>query len=523
MSWDLMPLGSLLEPSGNNRAGKGEFPVLSITMNKGLVDQTDKFKKRIASQDTSNYRVVYKNELVVGFPIDEGVLGFQTKYSAGIVSPAYDIWRLKDESISHIPYLERFLRSPQARRLYSSKMQGAVARRRSLTKADFLKLEIPFPPFKDQIRIANLLNKAEDLKVQRKQNLTLLDDLLNSVFFEMFGDPMSNNKGWEKKSCKIVADILTGYPFKSDLYTDDETQTKLCGGLIIDPARIEWEKCNYWPQENAHGLDKYLLEYGDVVLAMDRPWISSGLKIGIVDERGIGSLLVQRTARLRAKGMEQLFLYQHLKNASFTKHCKPTETTVPHISIKDIQTFQVICPPLDLQKQFAVIVGQVEGIKSQYQNTLVELDKLYSSLSQKLFKGELDLSRVVVTLEQEESTEEFEKEIDTVTKIPVKPAIELPTPANISDLSDVKGRMEVIGFWLDSYLEQLRDVPFSAQNFMERAQQKLWELLEDDAYQLSASEYEHVKDMIFKYIEGGGLAQCYDDDKNLVQITAARG
>ncbi|BDI03968.1 hypothetical protein [Sphaerotilus microaerophilus] len=115
MSWTPKPLRELLEQSGRHRAGDQDLPVLSITMKHGLVDQADKFKKRVASSDTSNYRVAYKNELVVGFPIDEGVLGFQTKYPAGIVSPAYDIWTLRSKVDSHIPYLERYLRSAQAR------------------------------------------------------------------------------------------------------------------------------------------------------------------------------------------------------------------------------------------------------------------------------------------------------------------------------------------------------------------------------------------------------------------------
>ena len=186
MSWVAKPLGEILDPSGQHRAGDQDLPVLSITMKHGLVDQADKFKKRVASADTSNYRIAYKNELVVGFPIDEGVLGFQTKYPAGIVSPAYDIWKLKAELDCHIPYLERYLRSPQARSLYASRMQGAVARRRTLTKADFLDLAIPFPPLDDQIRIAHLLEKVEGLIAQRKQHLQQLDDLLKSVFLEMF-------------------------------------------------------------------------------------------------------------------------------------------------------------------------------------------------------------------------------------------------------------------------------------------------------------------------------------------------
>src|SRR5471032_245528 len=198
MSWAPKSLGEILEQSGRDRAGEQDLPVLSITMRHGLVDQAEKFKKRVASSDTSNYRIAYKNELVVGFPIDEGVLGFQTKYPAGIVSPAYNIWKLQSEENCHIPYLERYLRSPQARSSYASRMQGAVARRRSLTKTDFLNLEIPFPTLDDQIRIAHLLGNVEGLIAQRKQGLQQIDELIKSVFLEMFGDPVINENGWDK-------------------------------------------------------------------------------------------------------------------------------------------------------------------------------------------------------------------------------------------------------------------------------------------------------------------------------------
>lgn len=263
-----------------------------------------------------------------------------------------------------------------------------------VVKKDFEGHQIPLPSLDHQIRIAHLLGKVEGLITQRKQHLQQLDELLKSVFLEMFGDPVRNEKGWEKKPCSMVAKIITGHPFKSDLYTDDSTQLRLCGGLIIYPQRIEWNKCNYWPIELTHGLEKYLLRSNDIVLAMDRPWISSGLKICTIDTTGIGSLLVQRTACLRATDVDQYFLYAHLKDSSFTRHCKPTETTVPHISIKDIQTFQVLCPPRDLQNQFAAIGEKIESLKSRYQQSLSDLEALYGALSQKAFKGELDLSLV---------------------------------------------------------------------------------------------------------------------------------
>lgn len=141
-----MTIGELFEPSDSERIGlRDETPVMSITMNDGLIDQSEKFKKRIASANIANYKAVHRNELVVGFPIDEGVLGFQTKYDLAAVSPAYNIWRLKDGQNVDIEFLELVLRSPVMREVYKSKMQGAVDRRRSVPKDVFLSIEVPMP------------------------------------------------------------------------------------------------------------------------------------------------------------------------------------------------------------------------------------------------------------------------------------------------------------------------------------------------------------------------------------------
>ncbi|MCB0494482.1 MAG: restriction endonuclease subunit S, partial [Cyclobacteriaceae bacterium] len=92
-------------------------------------------------------------------------------------------------------------------------MQGAVARRRTLTKTDFLNLEIPFPPLDDQIRIAHLLSKVEGLISQRKEHLQQLDDLLKSVFLAMFGDPVRNEKGWKVGSLDSYGSFKNGLNF----------------------------------------------------------------------------------------------------------------------------------------------------------------------------------------------------------------------------------------------------------------------------------------------------------------------
>src|SRR5688572_10062344 len=162
-----------------------------MTMRDGLVDQSSKFNKRIASTDTSAYKVVRRGQLVVGFPIDEGVLSVQDIYDEAIVSPAYDVWDIHHGRVLS-EYLERFLRSPRALSYFSQKLRGTTARRRTLPDDLFLALSVPFPSLDEQRRIADILDKADAIRRKRKEAVALTEELLRSTFLEMFGDPVTN-------------------------------------------------------------------------------------------------------------------------------------------------------------------------------------------------------------------------------------------------------------------------------------------------------------------------------------------
>ena len=125
MKSKVVALGELIVPARPVRAGAHEFPLLSMTMSSGLVDQKVKFKKRIASLDTSQYKVVSQGQLVVGFPIDEGVLDVQSSYPQAIVSPAYGVWDIRDDLVDG-SYLVRLLRSERALAYYRTKLQGTT-------------------------------------------------------------------------------------------------------------------------------------------------------------------------------------------------------------------------------------------------------------------------------------------------------------------------------------------------------------------------------------------------------------
>lgn len=182
----VVELGSLIKPAKTIRCGDDYYPVLSMTMHDGLVFQEEKFKKEVASKNKADYKVVFKNQLVVGFPIDEGVLATQRIVDAGIVSPAYGIWDV-DQSKIHPEFLEWALRSARALDYYRAKLRGSTARRRSLPTETFLKFTLPLPSISEQMHILDIIHKLQVMLRSRQQQLAKLDELVKARFVEMFG------------------------------------------------------------------------------------------------------------------------------------------------------------------------------------------------------------------------------------------------------------------------------------------------------------------------------------------------
>jgi type I restriction enzyme S subunit len=202
-------LRSLISPAKTVRCGDGDYPIMSMTMHDGLVFQDEKFKKVIASKDTSKYKVVYRNQLVISFPIDEGVLAAQRITDAGIVSPAYGIWDI-DQSKILPEFLEYALRCNRAIQYYKANLRGSTARRRSLPTPTLLAFTVPLPDIERQNKILERIHRVSSLIEKRKAQIMLLDELIKARFVEMFGDPVSNSFGLPVKKLSDLGSLDRG-------------------------------------------------------------------------------------------------------------------------------------------------------------------------------------------------------------------------------------------------------------------------------------------------------------------------
>lgn len=375
-------LGKIITPAKPRRAGEYDFPVLSMTMRDGLVDQADKFKKRIASADTSQYKVVERNQLVVGFPIDEGVLAFQNLYDEAIVSPAYNIWDIQNDALIDRKYLEQFLRSPGSLAFYKSKLRSTTARRRSLPNDIFLSLSVPVPPLVEQERIVKLLDEADELRKLRAQADHRSAALIPALFHEMFGDAGLHCPSVTiEEAVEQFIDYRGKTPEKSLSGVPLVTAKIVKGGRILPPNEFIPEK-NYesW-------MRRGIPIVGDVLFTMEAPLG----EVAMVEDTHIA--LAQRILLMRPRAdiLDSCYFMTALKMPCVWKQIeeRATGSTVLGIRQAELRKIVMPVPPLPLQQEFAQRVGEIRELQAAQAANRQRTEHLFRSMLHRAFNQEL--------------------------------------------------------------------------------------------------------------------------------------
>ncbi len=377
---DHIELGRIIVPAQVRRAGDRDYPVLSMTMRNGLVDQADKFKKRIASADTSEYKVVQRDQLVVGFPIDEGVLAFQNLYDEAIVSPAYNIWSIHDGVSVDRKYLELFLRSPGALAFYTSRLRSTTARRRSLPNDIFLSLLVPNPPLAEQERIVNLLDEADTLRKLRAQADRRTAALLPALFHEMFGDPLANSLNWPRKELRQLGRVVTGG-------TPPSAKEGMFGGEVpfITPGDLE---------SNTKETMRYVTEAGAeearTIRAGSTLVCCIGATIGKTDRSWKRSAFNQQINAIEwSEEIDDDFGAVCMKQSSKAVIQQGSQTALPILKKSLFAQIRIPVPPLPLQQEFARRVTEIRALEAAQAASRLRLEALFQSMLHRAFNGEL--------------------------------------------------------------------------------------------------------------------------------------
>jgi|NGEPerStandDraft_6_1074524.scaffolds.fasta_scaffold04237_4 type I restriction enzyme S subunit len=260
----------------------------------------------------------------------------------------------------------------------------------SLKQSTIDTYEIPFPKeISDQIRIAEILKKAENLISQRKKSIHLLDEYLKSTFLEMFGDPVRNEKDWNKLDGGNYCQKLTvGVVIKPASHYVDKGVIAI-RSLNVKPNKFDLTNLVYFSKKtNETELSKSILREGDVVFVRTGVTGTSAIVPKELDGSNCIDLIITRPkiGVINAKYLTYFFNSDIGKRIVASKEVGGIQK---HFNIGAIKALKIPVPPIELQNRFAQIVEKTEALKTQYQQSLEELENLYGSLSQKAFRGEL--------------------------------------------------------------------------------------------------------------------------------------
>ena len=381
-----IPLGEVITKASVERCGGNQFPILSITMKDGLVLQDEKFKKRIASVDTSDYKVILRGKLVQGIHIDEANFGIQDIVDAGIVSPAYKVWDVNDRRIFP-KYLEIIMRSPRSIGFYKSKLNGSVNRRGRMTDDDFLGMLIPVVDYSEQIRIVDILKRVKGVIAKREHELSVLDDLIKARFVEMFGDPVLNPNNYPVHQLSDYIDFLTSGSRGWAQYCVDDGAEWFITIKNVKDCRISVE--NIQPinvPDNAEAR-RTCVQEGDLLISITADLGRTGVVTKEIAEHGAYINQHLTCIRLNRGVLEPLYVAYFMESEAGKEQfaSKNQSAVKAGLNFNSINTLRLLVPPKAKQKKFIDFASQIDKSKSVIQKSLDETQLLFDSLMQEYF------------------------------------------------------------------------------------------------------------------------------------------
>lgn len=374
--WNATTFGDIMSPAKTERCGdRTGLPILSITMRSGIVFQSERFKKVIASANTKDYKIVKNGQLVIAFPIDEGLIYTQDIVDEGIMSPAYIIWNV-DYSEHNRRFLVYYFHSPFSMNYYKSKLRNTTLRRRMLSKEDLLAFPIPTPPLSEQQRIVEELDLLSSIIEKKKEQLKELDNLAQSIFYDMFGDPVTNEKGWEVKKLGDEFEVSSGgTPSTGRNEFWDNGNISWIGSNMCQNQIIYENDGKYITKEGLEHSSAKLYTKGFVLIALVGATIGKVALLGFETATNQNIAGVNVPSNIEYKPIFVFYLIQSLY--CFFENIGDGKFKMANLSF--VRSLPIIKPPLSLQQQFASKIEAIEQQKEFIRQSIKEVETLFNS------------------------------------------------------------------------------------------------------------------------------------------------
>ena len=299
-------------------------------------------------------------------------------------------------------YLRHWLESQAARsQMIGSTVTGTIS---NLSLTQLGELKVPLPPLEEQRRIAAILDQAETLRTQRRQALAHLDTLTQSLFLDMFGDPVVNDRSWPMAA---VSDFVAGFESGKSLVAEDEDDSTSAFRVLKVSAVTSLE---YKPEQSKAVPSDYvppkshIVRVGDLLFSRANTTELIGAT-AFVAATPDNLLLPDKLWRFvwhqptRTAPLYVRHLFQQPKfRQEIGQRASGTSGSMKNISQEKVLSIRVGHPPLTLQQTFATRIQAIEALKTTHRTALAQLDALFASLQQRAFAGELTASASAVAM-----------------------------------------------------------------------------------------------------------------------------
>lgn len=269
----------------------------------------------------------------------------------------------------------------------------------NVSGSKFARMPVPNPEEKTQSKIAKYLDcqtsQIDGLIDSFKRLLSLLEEKREGTIENLLRDL----KNGDEVRLKYIIDSLPGFAFPSDEFSKNPEDIPLLRGINVGVGEIRWEDTVYWPSQRIDEYEDYLLQPGDLVLGMDRPWISDGIRIAQMSRSDCPSLLVQRVLRIRSDDKaEQKYVRMCLESDRFKQYFEPITTgvSVPHISKNQVGEFEVPLPSKSQQESIVQQRGEYQEKKEKLEEAtriaIELLEEKRQAIITEAVTGQIDVS-----------------------------------------------------------------------------------------------------------------------------------
>ena len=248
---------------------------------------------------------------------------------------------------------------------------------------DYGKENIPTPSLATQLAIVTELDKINELIRLKKEQLKDFDNLAQSLFYEMFGDPVENEKGWDVKKLKDISreigDGLHGTPE----YSEVDTGCYFINGNNLENGTIVIKENTKMVSEKTKA--KHYIEMDDFTILVS----INGTLGKVAFYNGENVILGKSACYIKLEAYnDKKYIFELLKSDYFKRYAESecTGTTIRNVSLKSMRNFRCPLPPLPLQRLFAQRIEQIEREKSEVQKSIQDLETLLASRMQYWFE-----------------------------------------------------------------------------------------------------------------------------------------